>query len=250
MSPQKSEQKETSEFRSRFFEAVGRVGRLPEERFNWLANFARQEIPAVHAGEEGDGLDWSAKRFEIVAFAATGWLQAPAEPTPIGRLAKRRRGERGLSLLGGQPQVAVDSFHYRLVKALRSLGANRRCSLPFTVAEAVWTDDGIMLPVPAADLDIATEDLWSWFAGAVFNLLAQLAKRLKVCKNSSCSWLFLPSRRQEYCSRQCSQRVRTDRFRERHPEQVSEIQRRAYRRKRQGKRPGQLRSSRRPRRKA
>jgi hypothetical protein len=209
---------------AKLLEAIGRVGRSPEPRFRWLRDFVGRNLSAA---------DLEAARWEIIAFAATGWDEPPAEPSDLAKLARRAVGgsrTQGPSLGDPDPSSAVGWAQHRAKRALVELCTHRRCRLPFIVAEGVWDSSGVLSPVPRADLTEDRPDLTGWFFGALFRLLAQLAPRLRICANAAChDRLFLPTtRRQRYCTSLCSNRVRAARYRENNPERVSEMKHRAY----------------------
>lgn len=66
----------------------------------------------------------------------------------------------------------------------------------------------------------------STFYFGVGYLLETCGLSLRRCKE--CSKIFLKSRRQEYCSKQCSQRIRTKRWYEAHKEDAKEKRRQVY----------------------
>jgi hypothetical protein len=69
------------------------------------------------------------------------------------------------------------------------------------------------------------ETAFLWLAQG---LIFENAENIDRCALDSCRKFFVPTKRQEYCSRQCSQLARTGRWRYEHKAQLSDIRHAAY----------------------
>ncbi len=65
---------------------------------------------------------------------------------------------------------------------------------------------------------------------AIATLLEEFGAQIARCEAPGCTQLFLRNRRQEYCSRSCSQKVRSSKWYEAHREMAQERRRQSYRR--------------------
>lgn len=90
---------------------------------------------------------------------------------------------------------------------------------------------GLLLPIPSSHGFVLhvrplVSDWTSSFWLTVVYLLEAYGTLLRKCEE--CSRIFLKTRRQEYCSKQCSQRVRARRWYEAHREKAKEKRRQTY----------------------
>jgi hypothetical protein len=111
-------------------------------------------------------------------------------------------------------------------EALAAFASEGRCTLRFQIVGWERLPDGRVVPLVGGDW-------WSRFYGAVFMLVVELGPDLRVCENPTCRKLFLRSKRQTYCSSPCSQRERTQRFRQKHPQRVSDLRHTSHVRRQQ-----------------
>jgi hypothetical protein len=73
-----------------------------------------------------------------------------------------------------------------------------------------------------------SEDLLGRFRDRVFETVTIAGNKVRRC--ADCPNLYVPTHgRQEYCSRRCSQRVRTRKWRQEHPQEAAELRHRHYR---------------------
>ena len=73
---------------------------------------------------------------------------------------------------------------------------------------------------------------------AIATLLEEFGEQIARCGAPGCTELFLRNRRQEYCSRGCSQKVRSSKWYDAHREAAQEKRRQAYRREVKRTSPG------------
>ena len=85
---------------------------------------------------------------------------------------------------------------------------------------------------------------------AIATLLEECGEQIARCLAPGCTQLFLRNRRQEYCSRSCSQKVRSSTWYEAHREDAKERRRQSYRREVELKHPGARVRTQKPRRPA
>jgi hypothetical protein len=222
----------TENRRVKMLVAMGRIGSTPQMRLQWLYDFVTRGL--------SDSVGADAARWEVLAFAATGWCQPleEARPNDLVQLARARRGcdasrvRTGPSLLDTDPALELALIQRKVRAALRRFAVDRRWELPLPGHVFQWSDEGAIVPVPQLDATKQAQDIRSWFYGAVLGLVATLGPRLRVCANDTCRRLFLPEGRQVYCSGLCSGRTRQKRHRERHGEELSETKHRVYTHKR------------------
>ncbi len=118
----------------------------------------------------------------------------------------------------------IRALYHQLRDGLRALAAGRRFVREVTVKTGIVREpDGALAAVGGGDLD-------SVFFVCVFEVLREVGSRVRTCPR--CGRLFLATAKQEYCSKRCSQAVRTERFREKHPDKIKTARRRRYAKKR------------------
>jgi hypothetical protein len=255
----------------RLFEAIGTVGRTPEKQFRWLREFVARdvgsyedglpddlphEVLAKASGEGGSppdpGVDLEATRWELIAFAQTGWKSHPSRPKMGIDPAILATGPPSShpTLFESDPSPAVQMIHGEIASALRTLVRDR--FLPLRVASdgAEWDrEKGLLIPFARIDEAEPTRAL-SWVNGAVVALLAELAPRLRVCRNPTCALpLFLPEvGQQRFCTKRCSGRLRQAGHRRRHPGKISDQRHSRYAKKKRTELGPRVKVDRRPRR--
>ena len=196
--------------------AAGRTfGRDTASRLWWLLSFAERDLSSPRAADQASMetlvFTFAARLAGPVAQAGARMGKLDAETLDPGAIREAR-------LKMGDAQRAVRDV-------LRSLATGAQCRLSFEVVGWERLPDRRLLPVVGGD--------WrSRFLGAVAMLLVEAGPDLAVCAREGCERLFLRSRRQAYCSAQCSQRQRTQRFRAAHPEEVRENRHQSYARRR------------------
>jgi hypothetical protein len=195
-------------------QALTRVGVDPTARFCWLLGFADRDLK--------DEATLEAARCEAYAFLLTGG-GVGAQPTHVD-LMVRALGAPPLS--GPEGHRAVRCLQAHLRQTFASLRTERRFRGRVSITEAVWTEDGRLVPVAGGDDE-------QRFDFAVFGLLAELAPRLQTCAAMGCGRLFLKRGRMLYCGPSCSQRTRTARFKQARPEEDRQRRRARYVRRQQ-----------------
>jgi hypothetical protein len=190
-------------------QAITRVGVDATARFRWLRTFAERDLK--------DEATLEATRFEAYAFLLTGG-GVGAQPTHVD-LMVRALGAPPLS--GPEGHRAVRCLQAHLRQTFASLQTERRFRGRVSITEAVWTEDGRLVPIAGGDEE-------QRFDFAVLGLLAELAPRLQTCPATGCGRLFLKRGRMLYCGPSCSQRTRTARFKQAHSEEVSDRRRARY----------------------
>jgi hypothetical protein len=215
------------ERQAKYLLALGRVGVSLEEQFKWLQEFVSRDLSGRRNAD--------AARWEVLAFAERGWGHpaAPPRPDALRRLARSVTlgnvawADRTPSLLGEDASREVRWVQNKVRHALRRLADDRRWELPLPDHVYVLSEKGQFVPVPRVD-GTKPSDLRSWFYGAVLGLLTALGPRLRVCANDACQKLFLQHRRQAYCGRICSGRVRQRRQYQRHRDRLRDRKHETY----------------------
>jgi hypothetical protein len=198
--------------------ALARVGTDAAARFRWMQDFAARDLT--------DAATCLAARFEAYAFLLTSGGGERSQPTESELLVRGLTNDP--SLLGPEAHRAVRRLQTRLRHMLESLQTQRRWRGDVHITEAVLTTDGRLLLV-------TSHEEASRFDFGVLGVLMELAPQLRTCAAAGCGRLFLKQGRQAYCSTRCSQRIRTIRFRESHPDVVSQRRHNGYVRRKQKK---------------
>jgi hypothetical protein len=210
------------ERQAQFLMARGRVGSTLEEWFKWLQDFVSRDLSSPSSAD--------AARWEVLAFAETGWGHQPTPPRPDA-LRRLARTVTGGNVPWTDPEEDVSRevrwLQHKLRQALRRLADDRRWELPLPDHEHMWSEEGQFVPVPRVDR-MKPADVRNWFYGAVLRLLAAFGQRLRVCANNDCRKLFLGQPGQAYCRTICSGRVRQKRFRERHRDELRDSRHKVY----------------------
>ena len=195
-------------------ELLSRVGGSdPSARLRWLLAYLDREVSDAAAA--------ALAHREISAFCLIGMIGTQTPPPE----QEVREWE-----VVGRLQEAPSLFQQiqrRVRDALRSLVEHGRCRLPFEVEDWVWRPEANRLELQAGG-NVALNR----FFAAVYSLVAEVGvKRLGLCSNADCRRLYVRKARQTYCGPRCSQRVRTERYKERHPERVRELRHAVHERK-------------------
>lgn len=131
----------------------------------------------------------------------------------------------------GQPPFAIRAGDVRELQELlvRGLGKFRR--------KKIWTMEfgsrvGIGWDPQRGVYRLVSAGLKQRFLTAVSELLLRVGSGLRICDNPRCFRFFAMRRPvQKYCSKRCTNQVMVSRYRERHPEKLSERRHRQYKRK-------------------
>ena len=184
--------------------AFSRFGADAKARLGWLSDFVERDLTTKEAAVEAS--------FEalVFAFAARMGGVGPRAPARMEQLSGNALDPR----LIRQAPSTVARAQRAVRQALTAFASEGRCALPFKIVGWERLPDGRVLPLVGGDW-------WSRFYGAVFMLVVELGRDLRVCANPKCRRLFLRSKRQTYCGPRCSQRERTQRFREKDPQRAA-----------------------------
>src|SRR5262249_8618205 len=128
--------------------ALGRVGLSLEERFKWLQGFVLRDLSDPSGAE--------AARWEVLAFAETGWGQPPAPPRPaaLSRMARAvgvgnvAWADRAPSLLDEDASGEVRWVQHKVHQALQRIADDRRWELPLPDHVHMLNEKGQFIPVP------------------------------------------------------------------------------------------------------
>jgi hypothetical protein len=196
------------------FEGLSQFGSDAKARLRWLLEFVERDLRSTEAA------DAAALGALVFAFAARMAKPRPGVPLAMGQLSGEAADPRSVR----KARSTIGRAQREVREALQSFAVDDRCTLPFKIVGWERLSDGRVVPVVGGDW-------WSRFYGAVFMLAVELGSALGSCANPSCRKLFLRSKRQVYCGARCSQRLRTQRFREAHPERVSDLRHASHARK-------------------
>jgi hypothetical protein len=194
--------------RADFEPAWSRVGTTDEERARWLLDFAARDLTALSAA------DWLTLRWDVFGF-----LYPPSGGPPPFYSDATPAGEPSCS----ENQVRI--MHSWLRSGLECLSAGHFWFFPIAATSRL---------IVLGDRGLGT---WSHEEGSpgeytnIFSLmayeaLARKAQRFRVC--AKCRRPFLARKRQAYCSKRCSQTVRTTKYRAAHRRKVNESRMRSY----------------------
>jgi hypothetical protein len=197
------------------WKAFSHFGLDAEARLRWLLRFVEQEDLRIPEAAERATLEAM-----IFSFSARVAPVGPHAPVKMGELRDEVLDPQGVRVA----TQSVERAQRQVREALTAFAVEGKCELPFKVTGWERLKDGRVVPMVGGDW-------WSRFHGAVFALVNELGARLSACANPKCHRLFLRSKRQAYCGTRCSQRERTQRFRDRHPDRVSDQRHTTYARK-------------------
>jgi hypothetical protein len=189
------------EFRSRMRRARQRVGASAVARLRWLVDFAQgpQEVAPNLA-------NINAEIFEFAMRTLRGSLGA-VSPSAAGVVSLR--GELAVKLCGWVKEGELEISSQELGAFTRILvrGSDRGSRI---LSGYQGSTRGALLMACA-------------------DLIAAEGGRIARCARESCGRLFVRVKRGEYCGPQCSQRVRTERYRASHSkEELSEARHLVY----------------------
>jgi hypothetical protein len=191
--------------RNDFEQAWSRVGKTDEERARWLLDFAARDLSALSSA------DWLNLRWEVFGF-----LYPPSgDPPPFSS-----------GNFPDEPSCSADQvrrMHRWLRSGLERLksGEGHSWAVPLAATPRLMMFGGRLVTWPDADVPY-TES----FKLKAYEALGRQARRFRVC--AKCRRPFLARKRQAYCSKRCSQTVRTTKYRAAHRQKVNESRMRAY----------------------
>jgi len=175
-------------------QALTRVGRTPEAQARWLLEFARADLEKLSRG------DWLNVWSDVLAFAL---VEEGAPPFPLflppPRVLRRWQADARQRLTaiaeGRSWTINLGPQRYELSVRHGALVAGR-----VWIGEALWAH------------------LRQTFLGGVVRALGNAGERFRVCQR--CGRPFIKRKRQTYCTSQCSQLVRTHKYRRAHRERL------------------------------
>ncbi len=216
--------------------AARRVGRDPDQQARWLLDFAwcGLDDQAVALGWDLEAFLWIGSQYEVWARGRPGHPahRPPARPCTLDELRQcqelLREGLRSLVYEGIWSMKVPATTH-----------VFRWSGLPQQKERTAWYGKLDWVPAtprrvekerPNSAFGLVRRDTAGLFALRVYETLRDAGPRFRVCEREGCWKPFIARKRQAYCSRRCSQTVRTRRFRTRAPERVRKLRRGAYER--------------------
>ena len=198
--------------RADFEQGWSRVGKTDEERARWLVDFATRDLGALSAA------DWRDLRWEVFGF-----LYPPSgEPPPFSS------GD-----IPGEPSCSAEQvrkMHRWLRAGLERLksGEGHSWAVHIGATRRLMMIGGHLVswPEPAMDLQGVHTDYTKSFKLRAYETLIREARRFRVC--AECRAPFFARKRQAYCTKRCSQAVRTRKYRAGHREKVNALRMKAY----------------------
>ncbi len=191
--------------RNDFEQAWNRVGKTDEERARWLLDFAARDLSAL------SGADWLTLRWEVFGF-----LYPPSGgPPPFST-----------DDTPGEPSCSADQVR-RMHRWLRSglerlkLGEGHSWAVSLATTPRLMMFGGRLMTWP--DMDVPYTESFKLKA---YEALGRQARRFRLC--TRCHRPFLARKRQGYCTKKCSQMVRTTKYRAAHRQKVNALRMRAY----------------------
>jgi hypothetical protein len=191
--------------RADFEPAWSRVGKTDEARARWLLDFAARDLSTL------SGADWLNLRWEVFGF-----LYPPSgEPPPFSS------GDTP-----GEPSCSADQvrrMHRWLRSGLERLqsGEGHSWAIPLAATPRWMMLRGRLMTWPDVDASF-TES----FKLKAYEALGREDQRFRLC--ARCGRPFLARKRQAYCTKRCSQTVRTGKYRAAHRQKVNALRMRAY----------------------
>jgi len=170
-------------------EAQDRMKHHPNGHLGWLLNFLKRDLDEVREGE------WTDLAFDVLIF-------------PLGR---SDFGSAWNFDEKGPAKEEVRQFHEKMREYLNQISSGKICQ--FTIQKTTcqpWVD-----PEKNSLEIIYRGHPYDSLVVTALAILRESWSRLRRCHN--CQTWFLMSGRKEYCSTQCSQQVRWQRFLAKNP---------------------------------
>ena len=195
--------------RADFEQAWSRVGKTDEERARWLVeDFATRGLDQLSSA------DWFALRWEVFGFL----YPASGGPPPFSS------GD-----IPGEPscsEVQVRKMHRWLRSGLERLGQGHPWNVHITTSPCLMMRGKGLVTWPDMDLQGGLDDYTKSFKLRAYETLSRQAKRFRIC--ARCRRSFIARKRQAYCTKTCSQAVRTRKYRAGHRDKVNALRMKAY----------------------
>lgn len=194
--------------RADFEPAWSRVGKTDEERARWLLDFAARDLSAL------TGAGWLDLRWEVFGF-----LYPPSGGPPPFYSDATPPGEPSCS------ENQVRTMHSWLRSGLERLKLGEGYSWPIliTATPSLMMLGGHLVTWPHVD---PPGEYTEPFKLKAYEALGREAQRFRVC--AKCRRPFLARKRQAYCTKRCSQSVRTGKYRATHRQKVNELRMKNY----------------------
>ena len=226
--------------------AQERVGIRPEEAVSWLLEFANLDLDNISAGFKYMlWLDIKAFCVPLLNRTEDGYniedrvrMEVDQYP-PFTDLTDSEKQEDSFKIVT-EIQIALRERLDSLFAANATSGIAEFPELTASFVLYRHRDNRIEKNVQSTVTDL--------FFLRTIELLLSMAERIRNCGNSSCQRPFVANKRQAYCSRKCSQQVRTARFRGKEdPEEVSKKRHEKYVKRQEKKLSGKVKVQRRKR---
>jgi hypothetical protein len=209
-------QREAEEWMARSREAEARVGRTALDRLRWLISFSNRSPEEFQPASGANLLDLEEDAFY---FASRGW-HFPERGHSVWRDQKNRIVKKTEHKLTAKDMRELAK---QIDSAIRELLAGR--SAHFSVEPArqrIWR------AISPSFAQTWGGDWRVMFLMSAFDVLAAEGRRIAKCARGSCAKVFVRRKRGAYCSRACSQRERTRRYREKNRARLSERRHELY----------------------
>ena len=215
-------------------------------QLKWLLAFAQQDIEGLQESEWKE-VEEGLQRFcgACAPFSLSQmWNNYPIVPE-AALCAKWKQGRLYITLRRGEWETmhrmlndALESLYPKQVRSAAEGGGLTRWPLPVAIKKIELAGRVVNIPKRSSNrrvvgtvvrahihrrYEVGWPDLF-WFAFAEY--METFATALRRC--TECQTLYVKQKRQEYCSKTCSQRVRTRRWKEKDPRHASDSRHRAY----------------------
>jgi hypothetical protein len=189
------------------------VGLTPDKRAAWLLDFGGIDYDALVEPERERLRCKLTALLTLFQMGPALWPGIKLHPFPM--------------LANSVSADTAKTFHRWLKDGLDSILRGFKWTFPVT---AVYEIDLLRVApgVLAYRIDPDTTEEINLLKLMTFEVVRGARKRLKQCEE--CRRLFIPRRQQRYCSPDCSQAVRTRRWREKDPDHVRELRARQHKR--------------------
>lgn len=194
--------------RADFEQAWSRVGKTDEARARWLIDFAARDLSRLSSA------DWLDLRWHVLGF-----LYPPSGGPPPFSSAD----------IPGEPscsEAQVRNMHRWLRSGLDRLGQGHPWNIHIATSPCLIVHGRGLVTWPDMDLQGELNDYSKSFKLRAYETLGRQAKRFRIC--ARCRQPFIARKRQAYCTKKCSQSVRTRKYRAGHRDKVNALRMKAY----------------------